>query len=364
MLFAILLCTTFLHAKSKWTSKQPHSLPALDSRVAILSFTATGVSQAEANVVNQLFRSSFVSRTSFTVLNRSVMDELLKEKELQDTGCLDTSCIVEIGKILSMQYVIYGSMMKLGTKFYLTIEMVNIETARVAFSTKEVFSNLDHIDQAIMMVLRHFPSKKKKSWVKEKGTVRFGMQGGYSHSEFSNETLSTFYVNSYLMKDLNNVFSFTILKMECTFNKTYFDSTVGESQENYLEVIFFPIISICSGLGINLKISKSILIKPKILVGFQIAQYFYRFNLGGLSYNENTGNDKLFFLSGIFWPELDIVFGNNRSFGIILSIGYKTTITPFEIDINSTKHQGLNLEYKNSFYLDAFNIGLGFQIYL
>jgi len=115
-------------------------MPALDSRVAILAFTPKGTTQTEADIVNELFRSSFVSRTPFTVLNRSVMDELLKEKELLATGCLDTSCIVEIGKILSMQYVVYGSLMELGGIYYLTIEMVNIETAKVEYSVKEKFS--------------------------------------------------------------------------------------------------------------------------------------------------------------------------------------------------------------------------------
>jgi len=61
---------------------------------------------------------------------------------------------------------------------------------------------------------------------------------------------------------------------------------------------------------------------------------------------------------------VDIVLGYNKSFGIIISIGYKLNLSPIEIDINKSTYPELTQEYKNSFYIETLTIGLGFQIYL
>jgi len=308
LLIILFSISSLLGANQVVKINQGDGFPALDSRVAILPFAAKGTTQTEADIVNELFRSSFVSRTPFTVLNRSVMDELLKEKELLATGCLDTSCIVEIGKILSMQYVIYGSLMKLGTKFYLTIEMVNIETARVAFSIKEEFRSLDRINGAIVSVLRYFPSKKKKSWVKEKGTVRFGMQ--YQVNPYINFSENFYFpppaFSTYITKDLKNLFSFKI-KMDLEFYRSFDFNNIGGVDTNRVSIQINQNLSINSGLGINFYIAKWLIIRPSIMFGLQLSSYSFWFQLDKKRYFTTYGKDKYFFFQ-VFFGQKWILF--------------------------------------------------------
>jgi len=132
------------------------------NNIAILPFLAKAADPEEASIVYDLFRNEFVKKSGYSVLQRESMVELLKEKNLQDTGCLDMTCIVEIGKVLSMQYILYGTLLFIGENYYLTIEMVNIETSEVFQSEKVKFKTLKKIDRALKYITRKFYKHRKK----------------------------------------------------------------------------------------------------------------------------------------------------------------------------------------------------------
>jgi uncharacterized protein YycO len=50
-----------------------------------------------------------VRNEKFDVLDRNNMDVILKEQQFQQTGCTESSCAVEVGKIFNTQYMNYGA---------------------------------------------------------------------------------------------------------------------------------------------------------------------------------------------------------------------------------------------------------------
>lgn len=112
-------------------------------RVGVLTFSANGISEAEANVIGELFTSELVDSQVFDIVDRNNIDSLLKEVEFQNTGCTDTSCAVEIGKILSLEYMIYGSVSQLGESLIINVQKINIATAQIEQTARQKMSDIE-----------------------------------------------------------------------------------------------------------------------------------------------------------------------------------------------------------------------------
>ncbi|MEK6794899.1 MAG: hypothetical protein AABZ39_08990 [Spirochaetota bacterium] len=65
---------------------------------------------------------------------------------MQQTGCTDASCAVKIGQLLNMQFMILGNVAKLGSRYILTIDIVDVEKGSIIVSQKE---NVDGFDKIV-----------------------------------------------------------------------------------------------------------------------------------------------------------------------------------------------------------------------
>ncbi|MEK6794259.1 MAG: CsgG/HfaB family protein [Spirochaetota bacterium] len=137
-------------------------------RVAVLAFNAKGVSTLEAETVTELFSSELVSSRAFDVLDRANMDNILKEQQFQQTGCTETACAVKLGKLLNVEFMIYGSVMNVGDKFYVSANMINIETSKIEKSGKEIADSFKEINSAIRRLIEKLTGVTMEE--SEKGT--------------------------------------------------------------------------------------------------------------------------------------------------------------------------------------------------
>ncbi len=69
-------------------------------QVAVLDLNPKAVSKILAGAVTDMIRSEMVKTGLYTIIERTRMDEILKEQALQMTGCTDQTCAVKIGKLL------------------------------------------------------------------------------------------------------------------------------------------------------------------------------------------------------------------------------------------------------------------------
>ncbi|MFH0974706.1 MAG: CsgG/HfaB family protein [Spirochaetota bacterium] len=117
-------------------------------RIAIVDLQGKGVSNIVAVGVSNIIRSSMVDTGLFTVIERGQMSEILKEQELQMTGCTDSACAVQIGKLLSAKKILLGDITKLRTAYIITIRVVDVEKGVAEFSSMEKALNEDALDKA------------------------------------------------------------------------------------------------------------------------------------------------------------------------------------------------------------------------
>ena len=80
---------------------------------------------------SDFFRSELTKTNKFNVLDRGNIEKILKEYNLQNTGLTDTENSIEIGKLLNVQYIFFGTYSMLDTSFMLTVNMVNVKTGKI-----------------------------------------------------------------------------------------------------------------------------------------------------------------------------------------------------------------------------------------
>jgi hypothetical protein len=138
-------------------------------RVGILDFQAgQGVAPGDAKTIADIFRSEMVGSEKYLVLERGKMDQILGEQGFQKTGCTETECAVQIGKILNMEKMLFGNVSKLGTKLYVIVSMVNIETSEIDKVVKKSIESYDYIEQACSEMTAEFDGKKVVSKIPQK----------------------------------------------------------------------------------------------------------------------------------------------------------------------------------------------------
>ena len=112
-------------------------------RVGILDFVANNMSENDARIVGEMFTSELVLSGEYDVVDRKNIESIMGEMDFQMSGCTDSSCALEIGQILSLDYMIYGSISLLGEDYIITVYMINVGTAQIEGSARERFKKIE-----------------------------------------------------------------------------------------------------------------------------------------------------------------------------------------------------------------------------
>ena len=118
-------------------------------RLAVLDLKPQNVDLGTAKVVSNMLRTSLIDSNVFVIIERGQMDEILNEQGFQQTGCTDSSCAVEIGKLLSTNKILIGEISKLGKSFIITSRVVDVEKGVAEYAVQEKAASEDVLDLSI-----------------------------------------------------------------------------------------------------------------------------------------------------------------------------------------------------------------------
>lgn len=105
--------------------------------VAITSLDAKeGVTSGEAAVIADNLAVQLQQSGVFRVMERSQMEQILKEQSFQQSGACDGSqCAVEMGKLLGIDRMVIGSIGKVGTVYSLSLRLVDVGSGEALRTT-------------------------------------------------------------------------------------------------------------------------------------------------------------------------------------------------------------------------------------
>ena len=139
VVLSLFVLSTFANAQAPVPPKQP--------TVAVMPLQAKGVSLIDADVITDAIATQLQQTGTQRVLERAQMDQILKEQGFQQSGiCEGGECAVQMGKVLSVDRILVGSVGLVGHTYTLNLRMVSVGTGEVYRSDmKSVKGSIDDV---------------------------------------------------------------------------------------------------------------------------------------------------------------------------------------------------------------------------
>lgn len=120
--------------------------------IAIYQIESRSVTKDEAVTITEMIAVAVGNTYMANVMERSQMEQILKEQGFQNSGSCDGSeCIVQVGQLLGVEKAVIGSIGKLDKSWILNLRIVNIQTGLIEKQTSQQFSgSLSDINNALI----------------------------------------------------------------------------------------------------------------------------------------------------------------------------------------------------------------------
>ena len=100
--------------------------------IAVLDFDANDVSKSNVRALSDRLREELFRTKKYRVLERGLMEEIMKEQKFQLSGCVSTECIVEVGQLTGVQKMVGGSVSKVGSVYSVSSRIIDVETGEIS----------------------------------------------------------------------------------------------------------------------------------------------------------------------------------------------------------------------------------------
>ena len=99
--------------------------------IAVMDFSGIGLSTGEAQALTERLRLELFNVGSFKLLERGMMEQVLQEQGFQQTGCVDSECMVEVGNLIGVELMVGGSISKVGTVHSVSAKIFSVSTGEI-----------------------------------------------------------------------------------------------------------------------------------------------------------------------------------------------------------------------------------------
>ena len=96
--------------------------------VAILDFEGQDVDASEVKTLTERMRTEIGNTKAVRLIERKAVENIMEEQGLQQSGCTTDECAAKVGQLLGVQYMISGSIGKMGKSYTIDAKMFSVET--------------------------------------------------------------------------------------------------------------------------------------------------------------------------------------------------------------------------------------------
>jgi len=125
---------------------EPHMADVI---VAILPFKNNSPDKSldsTGAILSELISAQMSTYKGFKIVERQRLEEVLGELKLAQTGIIDQSTAIQIGKMLGANVMALGSFSKLGKKVLVTMRLVKVETGEIVGGVTERGEDISNLD--------------------------------------------------------------------------------------------------------------------------------------------------------------------------------------------------------------------------
>jgi TolB-like protein len=102
--------------------------------VAILDFEGQGVDASEVQTLSERMRTEIGNTKAVRLIERKAVENIMQEQGLQQSGCTTDECAAKVGQLLGVQFMISGSIGKMGKSYTIDCKMFSVETGETVRS--------------------------------------------------------------------------------------------------------------------------------------------------------------------------------------------------------------------------------------
>jgi hypothetical protein len=124
-------------------------------RVAIFDPVVTGQNfdEGSAVIIREMVSSAIVNSGKYTIVERSLIDQILKEQKFSNSGVVDDSQVSAIGKLAGANKVILSVLSSAGDKGLLSLKIIDVESANVESQKTKLVKQSEILDIATSLAL-------------------------------------------------------------------------------------------------------------------------------------------------------------------------------------------------------------------
>jgi TolB-like protein len=128
-LIAITIVTFFLVSNWIFAEEKPAGTQVVKKKLAVIDFAAigSGIDKELGKAIAELMRSCFIDTGKYIVIDKNSIDKTIQEKKItatEQTG-------IDLGKLLNTDFVVDGSIVKIGPSYILTGKIAEVKSAEV-----------------------------------------------------------------------------------------------------------------------------------------------------------------------------------------------------------------------------------------
>ena len=120
-------------------------LSAQKPRVTIIPFNSIGISKSDAQGLALLFETALHNTDAFVLIEQMEAENILKAQEYSLGDCVDEQCAIEIGRLLSADQIVLGTVGRIADVYYLAVKIIDVQTGQNLISKKEQVQKLSEL---------------------------------------------------------------------------------------------------------------------------------------------------------------------------------------------------------------------------
>ena len=98
--------------------------------VAILDFEGQDVDASEVKTLTERMRTEIGNTKAVRLIERKAVENIMQEQGLQQSGCTTDECAAKVGQLLGVQYMISGSIGKMGKSYTIDCKMFSVRPGK------------------------------------------------------------------------------------------------------------------------------------------------------------------------------------------------------------------------------------------
>jgi len=106
-----------------------------------------GVPKTVTRILSDLIRTGIVKSRLFVVIDRDSIAVIMKEQAFQQSGCTETSCAIQIGRLLAADKMLIGTVNRAGKKFIINGNIVDVGKGKIDFAEFGAFNSVGEIEK-------------------------------------------------------------------------------------------------------------------------------------------------------------------------------------------------------------------------